>query len=149
MLLLSPKSSWPRESCLAIRGFIIFSLTPIARMDITSAKIIIGRANLFFPSPAFRSAILSLFALSMERKYVVAKRKAREATIIKYCGTDSTAYSSMLLKGIEPVIILSILPNNSTATRISANTRMATIPTLRIDLMMYLSRIFTILPSCI
>ena len=36
----------------------------------------------------------------------------------------------MLLKGIEPVMMLSILPKSSTATRINANTRMATIPTL-------------------
>ena len=115
----------------------------------TRASIIIGRASLILPNPAFKSGILSLFALSIDKKYVVAKRKARDDTIIKYCGTARNAYWRILLKGMEPVIIESILPKSSTATRIKAKTRMATIPTFNIDFIIYLSRIFTILPSCI
>ena len=55
-------------------------------------KLGIGRDILLLPIPAFSMAILSLLALSMERKYVVPNKKAKDETIIKYWGTDNSAY---------------------------------------------------------
>ena len=107
---------------------------------------ITGRAILALPIPALSMAIISLLALSIERKYVVLKRKAREETIIRYCGIDNMAYLIMLEMGTTPFMMESILPKSSTAARMKANTNMATMATFNIEKMIYLSIIF-ILPS--
>ena len=68
------------------------SLAKIETRVIIIARIIIGRDILLLPIPAFSMAILSLLALSIERKYVVPNKKAKDETIIKYWGTDNSAY---------------------------------------------------------
>ena len=92
LLLLRPNNSWPRVSCLAMSGLMILSLAKIETRVIIIARIIIGRDILLLPIPAFSMAILSLLALSIERKYVVPNKKAKDETIIKYWGTDNSAY---------------------------------------------------------
>ena len=51
-------------------------------------RIITGMRRRTGPIPAFSIGIASLFAVSIERKYVTENRKEIDATIRRYCGSE-------------------------------------------------------------
>ena len=69
------------------------------------ARTIIGVLRRHGLTPELSIGISSLFAASVDRKYVTENRNAMDATISRYCGSESRMYSAILAAGMLPFMI--------------------------------------------
>ena len=138
MFLLSlvedaPKSSVSSSSCLFAAAMTACSWKRDPSTVRRRASTMMGMRSLTGLTPALRMGIISLFAVSMDRKYVTANRNDMEATIIRYSGRERMMYSTRLGTGTEPCMIWSILEKSSTAASMSAKSMIVTMAILRIE----------------